>query len=466
MSRPKSKARAPGAPAPVPFRGRPWRPRSPIRHGERGSLGRASASWLLALAALLLLPPAAQARGSGKDQAARNLVAQGTPLLQAAERSWRSGNLAVARTQAEEAERRFRDALELSPGLPRVALLAGQAAVFGQAPDRAAKWLAHLAGSSPRGVLDADALYLDAFIQLLAHRNAARAVARLEQMLALYPGRRAPEHDMLYYAALDAHGRTLLQRQEHEPAIRAFQSAARVARGMGQTRKENAAMGNAAIAMRMSQRFEEAAEVFAVLRAAEPRSPIWPWQLGLVHAHQGQWIQAIREYRQVIELRGSGTGTPEMDEELKTAWLRLGNCLRQVSMLPEHAARREEILQQALDAIRQFTREAPRSPLGPKWMGVLLYDDLGRPYEAEPWFRQAFEMDKDCDDSLRYLIQIHTRHPAPPGEGEATPEERERALAAWREPLAAWEKDLRENEEARRQARQRREDRDGEDGCL
>jgi tetratricopeptide (TPR) repeat protein len=415
---------------------------------------------------LLLAPGVAWARGGGRDQAAENLLAQGAPLLQAAERSWRSGNLAVARTQAEEAERRFRDALQLSPGLSRAALLAGQAAVFAQAPDRAEKWLAHLSASSPRGPLDADALYLDAFIQLIAQRNAARAVARLEQMLALYPTLRAPERDTLYYAALDAHGRALLQRKDHGAAVRTFQTAARVARGMGQTRKENASLGNSGIAMRMGQRYEEAAEVFTALRAAEPRSPIWPWQLGLLHAQQGEWIPAITEYRKAIALRGSGAGTTEMDEEIKTAWLRLGNCLRQVSMQPEHAGRREELLQQALEAIRTFTREVPRSPLGPKWMGVLLIDDLGRPYEAEPWFRQAFEMDKDCDDSLRYLIQIHSHHPPPPLADSATEEEKERALAAWHEPLAAWQKDLLEHEEARRDARAARVDRDGEDGCL
>jgi tetratricopeptide (TPR) repeat protein len=227
-------------------------------------------------------------------------------------------------------------------------------------------------------------------------------------------------------------------------------------------------VGNSGIAMRRSDRFDEAEALFRALTERDPENPVWWWQLGLVYAEQSRFEDALPAYKRVVEqLEGRPVGGSEMDRELRLAWLRMGNSLRQVAAKPHNADKRAALLEKAEEAIRRFVAENPDSALGPKWMGVLLLESHGRPHDAEPWFRQAWELDRVCDDSLRYLIQIHEQHGPPPGpDGPRDPEAERRALEAWRAPVAAWRKDLEENEEKRKKERERREDRDGSDGCL
>lgn len=445
--------------APTLFGPRPAsRARDPRRRVRLGAL-------LLHLAFVGALAPG---RPAGADPAtAQNLLGRGHERLQEAERAWQQGRAEHARQLGLEAERLFQDALEQAPDHLPALMLAGQAAAFTGDVPRALAWAERYARRTAYGAKDPDLLYLRAFIAVVAQGDPETALAHLERMLAVNPRVRPMDRDLLAYGALLELGRRELKAKRNDLAVRHFQAAARVARRLGHPRKEVAALGNTAVALRRGDRFDEAAAILAQLKQSEPENPVWWWEMGLTYADQNRFDEAMPEYLRVLDLRAAGKTVAALDEELRMAWLRLGNCLRHVGGRPDNLARRAEFLARARDAFESFMREAPESSLGPKWMGVLLLQDLNAPHEAEPYFRRAYALDPTCDDALRYLIQIHEHHPPPPPDPPTDdPAVRAQIEASWRAPVAQWKAELEAQAQGRKRERDRREAETGTDGCM
>ncbi len=404
---------------------------------------------------------------AGDAATVENLARQGLGRLQDAERAWQEGRTADARVHGLAAETLFKDVLDQRSDHRVALMLAGQAASFAGEAQRAAQWADRLARSTPYGDRDPDLLYLRAFIDFIARGDPTGALQHLERMLAVNPRVRPVERDTLAYLALTEAGRRRLKKQEYDAAVQQFQASARVARRLGHTRKETAAMGNFGIALRLADRFEEAADVFSRLKEGDPENPVWWWQMGLNFADQNRFDEAMPEYIRVLDLRAAGKTNVELDDELKLAWLRLGNCLRHVGERPDNQARRTAFLQRAKESIENYMREAPESSLGPKWMGVLLLENFQNPHAAEPYFRRAYAIDPVCDDALRYMIQIHEQYPPPPQDPAPADEEaRTQFEAAWRAPVAEWKRELEANQERHRATRDARDKNTGTDGCM
>jgi tetratricopeptide (TPR) repeat protein len=409
---------------------------------------------LLALAVSLATATGAFARGSA---VARNMLEKGVDALRRAEAAWQAEDPAEARRFGAQAERHFRDALAQDPDNRHASLLGGQAAAFTGDARRANAWLERLRQQSRLKDGDPDVNYLAAFIHLVAARRPDRAIRALRRMHSLNPSWRARERDNLWYLALHHSGRLLMEADKYEEAKRRFEEGARLARSMGNRRRELAMLGNIGIALRRAQRYIEAGELFEKLIAAEPEVAVWHWHQALNFATQSRFAEAVPHYRVVIEHLEAGRVAPRARKELRRAYLRLGNCLRVTAQQPQNAAQKGKLLAEAERLLRHYVTVAPEDALGHKWLGVFLLEhpEDPRPYEALPLFHTAFELDEVCEDALGYVIRIHERQPPPPGT----------TLEAWQAPIAGWRRQIEEERDRREKIRDERVKKTGDTGC-
>ncbi len=411
------------------------------------------------LGASLLLAgiSAAPARARGTDPAAvgRTLVERAYRLLRRAELQFARGDKAQARGPAKEAERIFRSVLDQEPRNLQAALLGGQAATLASDRRGAAVWVERYGRLSPSGRGDPDYHFLLAFVQLLGEERPERALRSLTRMYSLNPRARPVERDNLWYRALSAFGTRLMRAEKYEEAIVQFRLGARIGRRLGKRRYQLLMLANIGAALVQADRYIEATEIFEGLVKKEQANPLWRYRLALCHANQSRFAEAVPVYRKVLDLVAQGRADPAWMPELRQADLRLGNCLRHLAEqqgTPEQTAR---LYGEAEKHLRRYVTLAPDDSVGHKWLGVLLFENLGKPYEALPLLKKAFALDEICEDALRYMLQIRRRYPPPAG----TTNE------AWQKPIAALEKDLRDGAQRRKAEKKRRVHQTGRDGC-
>ncbi len=430
----------------------------------RGVSARVTVTILLGFVlTLAAAAPSALARGGSITQ---NLLEKGLRHLHQAERAYFTGAQDRARAEGTRAERVFEDAWAQDQSDPRTPMLGGQAAAFAQNLDAANKWLNRLAQASRLGEGDPDIHFLTAFVHLIGAKRPDRALRSLKRMHSLNPRARPIERDNLMFMAHRDFGRAYMDAEKWDEAISQFRSAARLAQRASNRGRELSMLGNIGMVMRRSDRLIEATEVFRSLLKAEPQDPLWHWHLALTLAFQSRMAEAIPHYREVIRMREAGQAGAGVYAELAGAYLRLGNCIRQVAEREADVATRTKAFEEAKSMLERYIKEAPDQSLGHKWLGVLLFEDLEQPYAALPHFRKAFELDEVCEDSLAYMIKIHERYPPPPDQlPKDDPEAAEAARKAWRAPIAAWKKNIQDGADRRQKIREERVKRTGEAGC-
>ncbi len=417
-------------------------------------MSRRLLSCLLALT--LLAAGGAPAEGRGAGAVEQHLLERGVAALQRAEKAFFARDYDRAARHAREAETLFRDVLRQSPGQRQAAMLAGQAAVFGRQLPRAKEWVARYRALTPMGEGDPDLHYLRAFVDLLGEKHPARAVRSLQRMYSLNARARPRARDILWSLALSDLGRAYLEADKVEEAARQFATGARIARRLGDRRKEILMLGDLGTTYMRGDRFIEAAEIYEGLATLQPRYPLWTWRLGMALANQNRFADAAVKYRKVIALQESGAKVEKAHEaELAELPLRLGNCLRHLSSTELDAAKRAKMLDDAEERITSFVKTHPRDARGHKWLGVLDQENRERPYAALAHYKESFAIDPMCEDVLRRMVQIHARYPAPEGTD----------ADAWKKTHAAMEKDLKEGAKRRKAERDRREALNGTTGC-
>lgn len=408
------------------------------------------------LALVLGVVAAAPALARGGEAVGQHLLEKGVTALQEAEKAFFVKDYDRAKRFGREAETLFADVLRQSPEQRQAAMLAGQAAVFAKEPARAKQWVGRYRSLTPQGEGDPDLHYLRAFVHLLADDNPGRALRSLQQMYSLNARARPRPRDTLWLLALSDLGRRYLEGGKSTEAARQFATGARVARRLGDRRKELLMLSDLGAAYMRGDRFIEATEVYESLAKLQPNYPLWHWRLGMCLANQNRFAEAAATYRKVIALQEAGHEAEKGHaEELDELPMRLGNCLRQLAGGEPDAEKRAALLDEAEARLEAFRKANPRDPRGHKWLGVLMQDDREKPYEALALYRKAFAIDPMCEDVLRRMIQIHARYPAPEGTDKAT----------WKRTLEAMQKDLREGAERRQKELDARKDATGGTGC-
>ena len=410
---------------------------------------------LLGLGLLAGLAPAAYGRG-GAGAVEQHLLEKGVGALRRAESAYFAKDLAKAKRYGTEAVTLFEDVLRQAPQQRQAALLAGQAAVLAGDVEGAKRWTVRFRAMSPIGEGDADLHYLRAFVHLLGDKRPSRALRSLQQMYSLNARARPAARDTLWCLALSDMGRRYLEAGKTIEAARQFSSGARVARRLGDRRKEILMLADLGTSYLRGDRFIEASEIYAGLAKLQPRYPLWHWRLGMSLANQNRFADAARTYRRVIALQAEGAVVePGHEDEIAELPMRLGNCLRHLSGAEPDAAKRAKVLDEAQKHLEAFIESRPRDARGHKWLGVLLQDSREQPYEALKRLQKAFSIDPMCEDILRRMIQIHTRHPAPEGTDADT----------WKKRLRAMEKDFKEGAERRKAEIDARKTKKGDTGC-
>ncbi|MDJ0522700.1 MAG: tetratricopeptide repeat protein [Planctomycetota bacterium] len=413
------------------------------------------AAILCLLSVTALLPAPAWARGADAREVGRNLVQRGYQLLRRAEGRLARGDKERAARDAREAERIFATVLNQEPGNTQAALLGGQAATLAGDRRAAAQWVQRMARIAPAGMNDPDYHYLIAFVQLLGDKRPERALRSLTRMYSLNPRARPTERDNLWYRAVGEHGRNLVRAERHDDAITQFRLGARIAKRLGNRDYEFLMLANIGVTLVQADRYIEATEVYGGLAKAQPKNPLWRFRLAICNANQSRFAQAVPDYRQVIQMIEAGHTYPGWERDLGQVKLRLGNCLRHLAEQQRDPRRTAELYTESETLIRAYMKAAPKDSLGPKWLAVLLFENLNKPYEALPFFEQAFDMDPICDDVLRYILQIRRTFPPPKGTTEKD----------WRGPIAKLTKDLEEGLQRRDAERKRRKRETGSNGC-
>jgi tetratricopeptide (TPR) repeat protein len=399
--------------------------------------------------------PAAWARGSDAKEVGRNLIQRGYALLRRAEGRLARGDKERSLRDAREAERIFATVLNQEPKNRQAALLGGQAATLARNLPAARQWIVRLGRIAAAGQNDPDYHYLIAFVQLEGEKRPDRAIGSLTRMYSLNARARPTERDNLWYRAVGEQGRILVRAERHEHALVQFRMGARIARRMGNREYELAMLANIGVTLIRENRYIEALEVYNGLAKAQKTNPLWQFRLGVCYANQSNFAEAIPFYRNVLRLIEAGHAYVNWEQDLGTVKLRLGNCLRHVAEQQRDARQKAALYAEAETHIRAYIKAAPEQSLGHKWLGVLLYENLNKPYEALPHFERAFELDPICDDALRHMLQIRRTFPAPKGATDA----------AWRAPVAGLAKDLETGKERRRMERDRRKRETGATGC-
>ena len=415
-----------------------------------------------ALQAALLLVIVAGSTGLARADRTtyENLVQQGQRLLADAQRAHTAGKVDDQFSFARKAEDKFLEALKVKSNDARTYGLGCMAAAFRGDAGAAQQWFLKYRGLTPYGERDPEVQYLKAFVFVFATKHAGRAVDALIKMRALDPRYQPRRRDTLLYVARIGHGAALLRQEHYADAIKQYNEAARVARTYGWTSKELAALGSVGVTLWVAKRSLEAVEHFEMLTKRDPENVLWHWQKGLAYASQHRYKDAIPVYEKVITLRAAGRDVPKHAKELDLVWLRLGNCFRNLATRASDKSKQTELYAEAKKHFESYIQKRPKDARGHRWMGMLYYPDQERPYEALPYYKRAFELDRDCDVSLRYMHQIHLRHPAPP---ESTAAE----AKAWAEAAEAYGKDIEENQEQRAKRIAAREaiSELGESGC-
>lgn len=455
-------------------RQRPARPSSRLSVRSPTAGPRRTLGLLLAglLAGGLLLAPVgsevAWARGgAGGAAVAQKLLEKGYQSLRLAEGAFFRGNNTVAARHGKEAQRYFLDALSQDPGNASAAMMGGQAAVLAGDLKAATEWERRYRQLSGRGEADPDLHFLHAFIHLLGAEVPSRALRSLQRMYSLDPRRRALERDNLWFKALNDHGRQLLEAEKYEEAMTQFKSGARIARRQGNRDREFLMKSNVGVALMRADRFIEASELYEGLIKADPKNAIWHWQLGLCLADQSKFIEAVPVYREVIRLRDT-VGVPAgMTSDLRQVHLRLGNCLRHLAQRERRPGEQKKIFAEAEKEIRLYIKADPEDSVGYKWLGILLFKDLEKPYEAMPYLEKAYELAPECIDALKYLLQIHMHHPPPPDSiPKDDPVAAQKVRDAWTAVIEPWTREIEEGADRRQKLLEERKKKHGKTGCT
>ncbi len=411
--------------------------------------------WLPGLLLLTALAAPAEARG-GSTAMEQQLLVKADQALARARSAWNAGDRAQARRYGKQAETLSQDVLRHAPRQRLAALLGGQAAVFAGDKAGARRWIERYRSLAPLGEGDPDLHFLRAFVDLLADENPARAIRSLQRMYGLNARVRPRARDNLWWIALSDLGRRFLEAGKPTEAARQFATGARIARRLGDRRKEMLMLGDLGTAYLRADRYIEAAEVYEGLATLEPRNPLWTWRLGMTLANESRFAEAIPVYRKVLALQAEGVEIPRSHAaEMAELPLRLGNCLRHVAGAEPDAAKRERLLTEAEQQIRRYIAAKPKDFRGHKWLGVLMQDQREKPYEALASFQRAFGIDPMCEGVLRRMVQIHARHPAPKGT----------AADAWKATGERLRKDLEEGADRRETEMERRKKAKADTGC-
>jgi tetratricopeptide (TPR) repeat protein len=310
----------------------------------------------------------------------------------------------------------------------------------------AQRWLERFGERNAGGARDLDLHYLQGRVRLQLEGRPDLALESFERMAAIDPKSRADERDRLALRAVSEQARRLSEAENYMALADLYRRAVAIARRRGDARMEAVASTNLALALQLDDRFTEAVEIFEGLRKKEPENPYWPWRWGENLAHQTKWAEAIPLYEETIRLLEAGKGDAAQIPEMNRVHLRLANCRRILAGAEPSPEKRADLLEKARRGFVRYGEIAPRDPRGLHWMGVLLQEELGKPYDAIPFFQRAYALDPVCDAALRHLVQIHRRNPPPPDVSQET----------WDERAAAYEKDLEEHGEARAAARRAR----------
>ena len=409
---------------------------------------------LFALLLVLGLAAPADARGGALAQ---HLYEQGSAELRRAELAWFNKDRPTAARHGRAAERYFMDLLVENPDEPGAILLAGQSALFAGELERARLWVDRYAKASRAGENDPDLHYMRAMFHLLGEEHPSRALRSLQRMYSLNPSSRPTARDTLWWIALSELGRAALEGGQTEEAARHFAGGARIARRLGDRGKEMLMLADLGAAYMRSDRYIEAAEIYAGLARLEPDQPLWLWRNGMALANQNRFADAVPLYRRVLAMLAAPKTTrgPQYDE-LDELPLRLGNCLRHLAAGTSDPEEQDVLLTEAEVHLVAFSGARPRDVRGPKWLGVLYMDQREDPYKALGLFQKAFALDPECEEILRRMIQIHARHPAQEGKD----------AAAWRSKLEAMQVDLREGAERRKNEIEERRRKTGDTGCA
>jgi len=421
----------------------------------------------LLLLALFGARDAAARGGDGGAILVGKLLEAGFQKLRLAETAYFKGDSAQAARHGKAAERLFLDVLDQEPRNLVAAMLGGQASVLAGDLTSATEWEQRYRRFTRRGEADPDLHYLHAFIHLLGTKRPTRALRSLRRMYSLDPGARPQERDNLWFKALNDYGRLLLEGEKYEDAITQFKSGARIARRQGNREREKLMKSNVGVSLMRADRFIEAARVYEGLIKADPMNPVWHWQYGLCLADQSKFIDAVPVYREVIRLMGI-VGVPTgMGSDLRQVHLRLGNCLRHVAQRLRGPEQQDKAFVEAEAEIRLYIKQVPEDTAGHKWLGVLLFKDLDKRYEALPHLGKAFKLDEICVDALKYMLQIHMHHPPPPEQlPEDDPKTAARNRAAWTAVIEVWTKNIEEGVERRQKVIGERKRMGGKTGCV
>lgn len=415
---------------------------------------------LPALLGLALAAPLARA----DDPACTTWIRQANQTLAECERLSDAGDLVKSRNLADQALAQLERAQDLCPGSLDVCGQGVIAAVFAGDWPRARTWLERYAAATPYGERDPQLHYVRALVELRLLARPDLAARSLERMQGLAPGLHGSQRETLYYEALLQWGSQLAEREQYEEALRQFQTAALVARRSERPSKERRARANGAVTLIRARRYDEASRILERLRDEEPANPLWTYQLGQSYAFQFRYPEAAQAYRASLAALTTWSDRPETLAEVAKAHLRLGNCLR--VMAGQDDANRASLLEEAERVLRAYIALAPQDPLGPKWLGVLLFEERDDPLGALALFERSFELDRACENTLRYMIRCHARAPGPPTPGGRPPTAEEQE--AWARRLSAWQKDLDDNAEARKAEIKARNAKTGdpEGGCM
>lgn len=422
---------------------------------------------ILALSARPPMPSAEARGGAGRTAVVRNLLEKGIRSLMEADRARRAKEPARAARHAKVAERYFLDVLSQDPDNIDAAMRGVQAAVFAGDLRGAARWEERYRFISRRGEADPDLHFLHAFVHLFGTQRPERALRSLQRMYSLDPRARSRERDNLWFEALDIFGHTLLAAGKYDLAIAQFKTGMRITRRQGNRARELLMISNVGVTLMRDGRFIEAADIYEALIKLQPKNPVWHWQLGLCFAAQSKFNAAVPVYREVMRLMAAGHVPAGGANDLRQVRLRLGNCLRIVAQRHRDPEEQQRIQTEAQAEIRAYIESAPQDSLGHKWLGVLLFKDLDKPYEALPHLKKAFQLDPICVDALKYMLQIHKHYDPPPEQlPPDDPAAAEKARAAWRAVIEPWQRDIEEGEARRKKVQEERRKKTGKSGCT
>ena len=408
----------------------------------------------VALLPMVLLGGAVvRARSAGADEGdCRVLLEQARQWVQEAERRAEQGDVPKSKAAAIQALPLAEKAFARCPGTSDALVACSMgvfAAVYEDDYTSGRTWLDRYTTRTPYGERDPHLHYLRALVQARLVKRFDLALRSLEKMHALEPRFEPRRRDLLYLDTLMRYGNELSKAGQYDDAIRQFQTAALVARRIGNLAREHTARAYVGLTFKRDDRYKEAADIFRDLHKEAPENPIWSYHLGLVLASLNQFPQAIDAYRHSLAKQATSAVAPEHRADLARARLRLGNCLK-IHGLSLEPAQRAKHLEMALQELKTYTAEHPKDMLGHLYIGMLLYEEHHDFAGALAYFREAFRLDWKCENALRFLLNAHEQLAGPPKPGGAAPTADEQA--AWKSERAALTKDLEENGEKRKEA--------------